>query len=395
MATLEIEEKTTSVSPWPVRTEEAWRFGSYKEANFESLAVSTEGVEAEVPFLCEESLRFVFLNHRLLSQPENLPDGLRVELGDGLSEGGSNSHEAARGRLGSKRAAELHAEQNQGGLTVIASAEISQVIEIIHIISGNDALVLPKLFLQADPNAKLRVIERFRSANDGDASVVIAVTDTFAEEGSQLTYLATQELNRASRMTRFVDSDVQRDAVSRTGVVHTGARWVREETYSTVDGTGASSEIVSVGLPDSGQELDQRTFQNHRAANTFSDLLFKNTLFGKSKTVFSGLIFVEEKAHHTDAYQTCRNLMMSDSGEAHSMPGLEINADQVKCSHGSTTARVSDEEIFYLQARGIPAAVARRIIAQGFSEEAIEKLQDEEMSKLATLLVTEKFQRIC
>jgi Fe-S cluster assembly protein SufD len=173
--------------------------------------------------------------------------------------------------------------------------------------------------------------------------------------------------------------------------VHTGAKWVREETYSTVDGQDARSEILSVALPDTGQEYDQRTFQNHGGRDTYSDLLFKNTLFGQARTIFSGLIFVDEGAHGTDAYQTCRNLMMSDECEANSMPGLEINADDVKCSHGSTSSRVSDEEIFYLQARGIDARSARSLVAKGFSIEAIEKLEDEQLEALALEVVERKF----
>jgi hypothetical protein len=117
--------------------------------------------------------------------------------------------------------------------------------------------------------------------------------------------------------------------------------------------------MLSVSIPAREQEYDQRTFQHHVSEGAYSDLLYKNSLYDNSKTIFSGLIFVDEGAHHTDAYQTCRNLLMSDTCEANSMPGLEINADQVKCSHGSTSSQIHDEEIFYLRARGIdPVAPA-------------------------------------
>jgi Fe-S cluster assembly protein SufD len=220
---------------------------------------------------------------------------------------------------------------------------------------------------------------------------VITAADVRVAANSQVTCLVTQELNAHSKMIRFADSTLQEASKAKLAVVHTGARWVREETYSTVDGSDASSEILSVALPATGQEYDQRTLQHHGARNTHSDLLFKNTLFGKAKTIFSGLIFVDEGAHGTDAYQTCRNLMMTDDGEAHSMPGLEINADDVKCSHGSTTARVSDEEIFYLMARGISPKDARSLVAQGFSVEAIERLEDEQLEALALEVVNRKF----
>jgi Fe-S cluster assembly protein SufD len=146
-----------------------------------------------------------------------------------------------------------------------------------------------------------------------------------------------------------------------------------------------------INVPDGEQKYDQRTFQHHAAAHTNSDLLYKNTLFGKAKTVFSGLIAVDEGAHFTDAYQTCRNLLMDDTTEANSMPGLQINADQVKCSPGSTAAAISDEEIFYLQARGIQPKKARQLIARGFSVEVIERLGNEALEALVLGYVDAKF----
>jgi Fe-S cluster assembly protein SufD len=122
--------------------------------------------------------------------------------------------------------------------------------------------------------------------------------------------------------------------------------------------------------------------------------LYKNSLYDDARTIFSGLIFVDEGAHHTDAYQTCRNLLMSDTCEANSMPGLEINADQVKCSHGSTSSQISDEEIFYLCARGIAPGSARQLIARGFSVDVIERLKNDEVESLVLRFVDEKFTRI-
>jgi Fe-S cluster assembly protein SufD len=126
----------------------------------------------------------------------------------------------------------------------------------------------------------------------------------------------------------------------------------------------------------------------------YSDLLFKNSLYDNSKTIFSGLIFVDKAAHHTDAYQTCRNLLMSDTCEANSMPGLEINADQVKCSHGSTSSQIHDEEIFYLRARGIDPISARQLIARGFSVECVERLNDEATESLILKFIDDKFAHI-
>lgn len=359
---------------WPVRTEENWRFGSWKEANLSGLEPVEEGVSAPLPEPLEGFARFVFQNNMLVSGDSPAVTQVGQSFGP-IS------------RLGSPKLAALHTANSTDGLHVRATEDLS--LEIIYLVSG-EGLFLPGIVIEAENGAKVRIVKRFISADDS-ATTVITAADVRVAANSQVTCLVTQELNAHSKMIRFADSTLQEASKAKLAVVHTGARWVREETYSTVDGSDASSEILSVALPATGQEYDQRTLQHHGARNTHSDLLFKNTLFGKAKTIFSGLIFVDEGAHGTDAYQTCRNLMMTDDGEAHSMPGLEINADDVKCSHGSTTARVSDEEIFYLMARGISPKDARSLVAQGFSVEAIERLEDEQLEALALEVVNRKF----
>jgi len=147
-------------------------------------------------------------------------------------------------------------------------------------------------------------------------------------------------------------------------------------------------------LPFGTQVVDMRTLQNHIAPRTYSDLLYKNALYDKSRTIFSGLINVAEGAHYTDAYQKCRNLLNSDNAEAVSMPGLEINADQVKCSHGATSAPISEDELFYLKARGIPDTDSRHLITVGFLEDVIAKLGQESLVEYLDRRIEAKFDRV-
>jgi len=364
---------------WPARTEENWRFGSWKEGNLTNLEPVGEGIGADLPEALEGMQRFVFHNAKLISGSADSVMPL-ADVPELLPQ--------TESRLGSPKLSALHRAQSAHGVVIKTAAGAD--IEIVHFVSG-EGLLTPTVVIIADDGAKIRVVERFISVNDSDATTVLCGAELIAGQGAKVTYLVTQELNAFSKLIRLADSRLEALAHAKQAVIHTGARWVREETYSTVDGMEARSEILSVAVPTTGQEYDQRTFQHHGARDTYSDLLFKNTLFGKAKTIFSGLIFVDDGAHGTDAYQTCRNLMMTNECEANSMPGLEINADDVKCSHGSTSARVSDEEIFYLQARGIDSKSARNLVAQGFSIEAIEKLEDEQLEKLAIEVVARKF----
>lgn len=367
---------------WPARNEENWRFGFWKEANLSGLEPVGAGVGIDLPEALEGAQRFVFHNAELVSGSADSVQ-LLADTPELLPQ--------TESRLGSPKLSALHRAQSSHGIVI--KTDSGADIEIIHLVSG-EGLLTPTVVIIADDGAKVRVVERFISANDLDATTVLCGADLIAGEKTKVTYLVTQELNANSKLIRLADSRLETLAHAKQAVIHTGAKWVREETYSTVDGMDARSEILSVAVPTTGQEYDQRTFQHHGARDTHSDLLFKNTLFGKAKTIFSGLIFVDDGAHGTDAYQTCRNLMMTNECEANSMPGLEINADDVKCSHGSTSARVSDEEIFYLQARGIDSKSARNLVAQGFSIEAIEKLEDEQLETLAIEVVARKFAAI-
>jgi Fe-S cluster assembly protein SufD len=158
--------------------------------------------------------------------------------------------------------------------------------------------------------------------------------------------------------------------------LHLGGLFSRSESVSCLNGVGARSDMLAATVADAHQEFDQRTLQDHRSPDTHSDLLYKNALYDEAKTVVSGLIRVEPHAHRTDAFQKVRNLILSPDAEANSLPGLEILADEVRCSHGATTGEIDADELFYMQARGIPAREAYRLITFGFLNEALERFPD-------------------
>ena len=131
--------------------------------------------------------------------------------------------------------------------------------------------------------------------------------------------------------------------------------------------------------------------QDHASPHTTSDLLYKNSLSDRSRKTFGGLIRVEPHAHFTDAYQTVRNLLLSDDAEANSMPGLEIMADNVKCSHGATSGQINEDELFYLLARGIPKNVAQHLLVSGFLNEVVERLDHPAIAAKLHEMIEAKF----
>jgi Fe-S cluster assembly protein SufD len=159
--------------------------------------------------------------------------------------------------------------------------------------------------------------------------------------------------------------------------LHLGGHFSRSESVSQLKGAGARSDMLAATVADGDQEFDQRTLQDHRSPETCSDLLYKNALYDEAKTIVSGLIRVEPHAHRTDAFQKVRNLILSPDAEANSLPGLEILADDVRCSHGATTGEIDADELFYMQARGIPKSDAYRLITFGFLNEVLERFPDD------------------
>lgn len=362
--------------PAPTRKDETWRFGNLKQLDFSEFTPDEN---------CEVHYRI----------PE-LPDGVVcLPFEDALQSHGDLVRQhfmQSEARLGSAKFAALHKARVNSGLFVYVpdGVKVEAPIEVSHVLSGEHKAVYPHTLVVTGKHAEVSVLDRFSSANEDDPGLCIAVNDLIAGEGSKLTYCAVQELNLCSRMIQINATDVGRDAHATAFTSNTGAQWARNESVSRMIGEGAHSDMLSCSLPSGTQQFDQRTYQHHASPHTNSDLLYKNTLYGTSKTIFSGLILVDEGSHYTDAYQTCRNLLMEDTAEANSMPGLEINADQVKCSHGSTSASISDEEIFYLRARGIPPQKARQLIANGFSVEVIERLKNERLEEAVLEAVERK-----
>lgn len=392
-------------TPAPKRGDETWRFSNLKQLDFAGFARGA-GVSPAADLIARSTglektaAKFIFANDSLIHSESNLPQGvICLPLAEALVSHPDLVEQhfmQQETRLGSAKFAAWHESMVSNGLFVHVgdNVEIEDAIEVHHWISGANTVIFPHTLVVTGKSSKVRVIDIFRSAADLDPGLAIAFNDLSAGPDSQLDYIAIQALNEVTRIIQINETSTARDAAAKGFILNIGASWARNECFSRLEGPGSRSDMLSVSVPAREQEYDQRTFQHHVSEGAYSDLLYKNSLYDNSKTIFSGLIFVDEGAHNTDAYQTCRNLLMSDTCEANSMPGLEINADQVKCSHGSTSSQIHDEEIFYLQARGIDPVSARQLIARGFSVEAVERLNDDATEELVLRFIDDKFAHI-
>src|SRR5690606_35503865 len=200
-----------------------------------------------------------------------------------------------------------------------------------------------------------------------------------------------QNWSRKTLAVQINNTVVGRDASAVALNLNLGGGYVRGESVSFLRGAGGRSDMLSVSAADGRQEVDQRTLQIHEVPNTASDLLYTSALNDQARTIFAGLIRVDPGAHKPDAYQKVRNLLLSDECESNSAPGLEIEADDVRCTHGATSGQVDAEELFYLQSRGIPTNVALQLIVLGFLDEVLQRLPDERLQEHLRGLVGARF----
>jgi Fe-S cluster assembly protein SufD len=295
--------------------------------------------------------------------------------------------------LGSAKFAALHQAMVSNGtfLFVPRGVEIEQPIEIFHWLRHDNVSIFPHLLLVTDELAKVTVIEHFRSCDRNAPGFACAVNDLIAGPGARVTYVCAQEWADNVVALQLNSTTVDHDASALSLNLNVGARYARFEGLSRLVGEGARSDMLAVSVATNEQEFDSRTLQDHISPHTASDLLYKNALDDKARCTFGGLIRVEPHAHFTDAYQKVRNLLLSDDSEANSMPGLEILADNVRCTHGATSGQINEDEMFYLRSRGIPPKAAQRLIVTGFLNEVIQRLEQPAIAEHLRTLIDRKF----
>ncbi|MFO8028202.1 MAG: Fe-S cluster assembly protein SufD [Opitutales bacterium] len=296
--------------------------------------------------------------------------------------------------LGSKKFFGLHAASTRAGSVLYVPKGVSIEAPFVNYYwtSGARSAVFPHTLIVAEDNAYVSVVDVFFSETKDNEALNVAVANIHAGSGANVFRKVVQDWNEKTVSFQLDTTVAGRDAQVKNVAVNIGAERARYEAQTRIEGPGADVKMYSLTVAEETQEFDQRTYQIHNAPNAVSDLLYKNALLDKSRTIFSGLIKVAEGAQQTDAYQTNRNLLLDPTVDANSMPGLEILADDVKCSHGATSGNVDEEELFYMMSRGISKRTAMQLMVFGFFEEIIEKVASEELSENLRQLIHKKFE---
>jgi len=392
--------------PMPRRQDEDWRFATIDAIQLGDFQPGGKGKTTDAKLLAKSTASFphaakaIFSNDRLLhleGGEELLKKGVIFEsLGGALQK-----HPALLEKyfmahpvdLGAQKFAALHAAHASAGVLIYVpkNVEIELPLVAFHWLDGSEGAVFPHTLIVTESHAKVTMVDFFGSTDNGSTGLACGVNDLLVGPGAKVDYICFQRWG--SKMTSFQlnSTRVEKDGEARSLFVNLGAAYARQESRSTLAGGGARSEMLGLSVGNDRQEFDQRTLQCHDVANTWSDLLYKNALDDRSKSIFKGLIRVAPGAAKTDAYQNNRNLLLNPEAEADSMPGLEILNDDVRCTHGATTGQIDRDQLFYLMARGIDPRTGAQLLAHGFFEEVIDRLPDKKIGEAVRTAVAEKF----
>lgn len=240
-------------------------------------------------------------------------------------------------------------------------------------------------------NAEAKIVEIFQNIGD-NSSFTNIVTEIFVNEDARADYYKIQDENDSSfhvGTTQVIQKD-RSYFYAATFTVNGG--FVRNNLNLVLDGQHIECHMYGLYIPNGNQHVDNHTLVDHRKPNSESNELYKGILDGRSKGVFNGKIFVRQDAQKTNAYQNCRNVILSESAGMNTKPQLEIWADDVKCSHGTTTGKLDDDAIFYMQSRGIPKSEAIRLQLTAFAEDVVSQIKWETLREQLDILILKKLQ---
>lgn len=240
----------------------------------------------------------------------------------------------------------------------------------VRVAGGDGGALFWRLLVLAEEGSNLTVIEEYA----GDTGYSNGAVELFVEQGAKLEYVSLQNLSRHTWHFATHRARVGRDAELDWVAGGFGSCKGKIRIHNDLTGPGATSRVTGAYFADGTQHLDYDTFQQHHAPSTTSDFAFKGVLREEASVVWRGMIRVEPDAQRTNAYQENRNLILSPTAHADSIPGLEILANDVRCTHGATISQVDRDQLFYAMSRGLTRGDAERLIVRGFFQDVLDRI---------------------
>ena len=369
MTRAEIAERYRQL-PLPTTKDEHWRFTDL--AGFDPDAWTANGAPAIAapPSLIDVDVAGVAYVGEGAIEIARAPDGIRFEpLTD--------EHEQLYSLVGwdEKFAAHNAAMWEHGLLVHVPRGVVLELPLYVRVANAAEGgSLFWRLLIVAEPESRFALIEEYASASPELAAYSNAAVEIVVGQAAKVEYVSVQNLSRGTWHFASHHARVERDAELDWVAGGFGSAKGKIRIQNDLAGPGATSRVTGAYFADGTQHLDYDTFQEHMAPSTTSDFAFKGALRDTARTVWRGMIRVEEGAQKTNAYQENRNLLLSKTAHADSIPGLEILANDVRCTHGATLGQVDREQLFYLMARGLSRAEAERLIVRGFFQDVLDRV---------------------
>jgi Fe-S cluster assembly protein SufD len=362
--------------PFPTTNDEHWRFTDLRGFDPDSFVrngqVQGPGPQPGPPetMLDVDVAALATVDEAGISIEQNAPKGVRFEP--------FTDHERLGQLVGTdeKFAAHNAAAWEHGLLVVVPKGvELEQPLAVRIVNSVEEGALFFRLLVIAEEESRFTLIEEYASASPELLGYSNAVTELYLEQAAKLEYVSIQNLSQETWHFASHHAQVERDAELDWVAGGFGSKKGKVWIQNDLTGQGATSRVTGAYFGDRSQHLDYDTYQLHAAPNTTSDFAFKGALRDEATAVWRGMIRVEEEAQRTNAYQENRNLMLSPTTHAVPIPGLEILANDVRCTHGATVGQVDREQLFYLMSRGLSRGEAERLIVRGFFTDVLNRVE--------------------
>lgn len=315
--------------------------------------------------------------------PAEVPDDTTIAAPDTTP---SKSPDPSEGKFSALAAALW---TNGAFVYVPRGVEVELPLGSFRVMSEAGTYTATRTLVVCEENAQVTFIDE-QDSEDLPDTYAIGAVELVVKSGAKLRYVSVQNWGKGVTHIQRQRGDVAKDATLNSLVVTMGGTLSRTEMQSYLRGSGSQSEMLALYFANEDQHFDHYTLQHHAAPHAYSDLLYKGVGDDQSVGVFSGMIKVDLGAQKTDAYQKHRKMMLSSEARNFSVPQLEINANDVKCSHGSTTGPVGEQELFYLRSRGIPRELAEKMLVTAFLEDVLGRVPLESVVKYIEGIIAEK-----
>ena len=386
-----------SETEFPSPEQEIWRYSKIFDLDLESLKPSfssPDDKKTESSFLDTKDLSLVSINDGWLGSPKgsNFLDSSQVYLGSLADMGKEFAHIEENFNKPKDFFDCLNRSYNPETLVIHVPDGVALESPIYIKIQSvtSDLVVCPRIVVNLGENSEVKIVEHHLSGTG--VSLSIPVLDVHVGQNSRLKHCVIQNLGEETWQVSKQNFQLEKDSYVEIFTAAFGGDYARSEIRCDLKGRGSEAYSAAAYFGKGEQTLDFRTFQKHEAPDTTSKLLFKGALDEDSRSIYSGLIKVLPEAIRTKAQQTNRNIKLSENAWAESVPNLEIETNDVMCSHASTVSGIDEEQLFYLESKGIETSVAERLIIAGFFDGVISKVFDPLLVEEATSILTEVLQ---